>query len=199
MGRRVPPSLRRDPHMLWYVLGGAAALFACALLIAGGQWYSRQRTRQRADAVASAAASSSVGTAGKADEIKLTVRADARIVDLRAAGAKRVEFDTEKVDRDRGVLTVSPWAGTLPVDVVFEGGATLRLSFDAKGTRDLRAFSAAATVPVSALPTSTGGGGGADKPGKGTGTGTSPGGGRTKQGGADPSGAKRPELQDNPY
>jgi serine/threonine protein kinase len=191
----LPPALKRGPHMIWYVLGGAVTLFACALLVAGGQWYSRQRARQRADAIASAAASASSGGALKTDEIKLTVRADARIVDLRAAGAKRLEFDTEKLERDKGVLTVAPWTGTLPVEVVFEGGATLRLAFDAKGPRELRAFAAAAAVPVSGLPTSASTGG--DKPDKPK-AGTAPG-GRTRPSQADPPGVKRPELQDNPY
>ncbi len=188
----LPPAMKRGPHTIWYVLGGVATLFACALLVAGGQWYARQRARLRAEAASASAAASSVG-AGKADEIQLTVRADAPIANLRAAGSKRLQFENDKLEHDRGVLTVGPWTGALPVDVIFEGGASVRLMFDASGSRELRAYSAAATLPASTGGGSSSGGDRPDKPGKVT----LPQGRKPNSG--DPPGAKRPELQDNPY
>ena len=53
-----------------------------------------------------------------------TVRRDGEVV---------LRFDVPGVDQDKidvtvdkGVLTVGPWTGTLQVDVIFEGGATVR-------------------------------------------------------------------------
>ncbi len=183
----MPPAKRR-PEVLWYVLGGAATLLACLALLVGGQWYVRQRARLRAEAAAAAAATAS-GAGLSTNEVLLTIRADAPITGLRAAGTKRTEIANDQGgERNKGVLTVAPWTGTLAVDVIFDGGATLRLNIEANGSHEMRvtAASAAATAQTADKPEK------ADRPGKGTGPGRKP-------QPPDPSGVKRPELQDNPY
>ena len=181
----LPPGLKR-PQTVWYVLGGLATLAACIGLVVGGQVYTRNRARLRAEAAAASAAAKTPATAVNANDVELTIRADAPISTLKAPGKKVVQ-----VDRDKCVLTVQKWEGLLPVDVTFENGSVLHLSVDINGPRDIKATAAAAVTPTAA-----GGAATPDRPEKG---GKTPAAGGKKPQPADPPGVKRPELQDNPY
>lgn len=67
-----------------------------------------------------------------AAEVQLLLLADRRIQSIRAPGTKRMEIDNK-----RAKVTLEPWAGTLTIDAVLEGGRAAHATADASGAREL--------------------------------------------------------------
>jgi serine/threonine-protein kinase len=131
---------------LWLGLGavalagflGVVALFAA-------------QHRVRKDAAATATPARDTPTIGavpkqeEADVTVLTVRAEVPILGVRALGAKRVEIEGE-----RATLYVTPFAGSLAIDAVLEGGKRAHATAEHGGPTDL--FLALVPAQLAAAP-----------------------------------------------
>ncbi len=76
-------------------------------------------------------------------EVQLVLLADRRIQSIRAPGTKRIEIENK-----RAKVTLEPWAGTLTIDAVLEGGRTAHATADASGARELMLESATPAGPT---------------------------------------------------
>ncbi len=187
----VPGGHRTPPAVVYALIGVALAL---GLVIAFGQYFflrSRTRTAATATATSSASALPAGAATATGDEVTLVVHADAPISNLEVLGGKNphVQLENDHATRDKATVRVARFTGTLTLKVTFDGGGVALVIAGESGPRELTVAAAAASGG-GGPGTGTGVGPGADKPGK-------PAGGRRPP--QDPSGVKRPELQDNPY
>jgi serine/threonine protein kinase len=82
--------------------------------------------------IATPDAATTIPSVQAAAEVQLVLLADRRIQSVRAPGTKRIEIENK-----RAKVTLEPWAGTLTIDAVLEGGRAARATADASGAREL--------------------------------------------------------------
>jgi serine/threonine-protein kinase len=136
----------RRPSRKAVIIGTAAAVAGIAAIAIAVALSTSRRAPSPVPVVASAATASASSRVG-ADEVALTVTADAPIDRVSAPGIHGAE-----VNGAQAKLVVARWGGDLPIEAVLDGGAVARGTATSDGSRSIHLVTAPPAVPQASSP-----------------------------------------------